>query len=174
MDANLAAGKFAGLDSEYFKRNRDAQYMNQYGVPYDEYTSLQKEQEDALNTAKDQDEADALSNIESITGFSYGALSPIAGQTKIQMYNTLAGDYKYTDPVDNTEKSTNGAGVITQYRDFISSGDSEKAQKLIEEIDARPGAEALGLLLRALQNRLVRIPAKANEDAIWGYDAIGQ
>jgi hypothetical protein len=170
MDANLAAGKFAGLDSEYFKRNRDTQYMNQYGVPYDEYTALQKEQEDALNTARDQDEADALSNIESITGFSYGALSPIAGQTKIQMYNTLANTYKYKDlNNDSAETSSNGAGIVAQYREYISSAQPDKAEELIASIDATPGAEALGLLLRALQNRLVTIPSKASENAIiWG------
>lgn len=169
MDANLAAGKFGSLDSDYFKRNRDNQYMAQYGMPYDEYTSVQKEQEDALNTARDQDEADALANIESITGFSYGALSPIAGQTKIQMYDTLASDYSYKDLNDDQEKSTNGAGIITEYRNLISSAKTEEAKKLIESIDATPGAEGLGLLLRALQNRLVTIPSKASENAIiWG------
>lgn len=173
MDANLSAGKFAGLDSEYFKRNRDTRYMNEYGVPYDEYTAIQKQQEDLLNTAKDQDEADALSNIERITGFSYGSLSPIAGQTKIQMYNTIAGDYAYKDLNNNSVVTdSNGAGIIDEYRKYISGAEPEKAQKLIDSIDATPGAEALALLLKALQNRLVRIPAKADEDAIWGYDAI--
>lgn len=169
MDPNLAAGKFSSLDSEYFKRNRDNTYMAKYGMPYDEYTALEKEQEDARNTAKDQDEADALANIESITGFSYGALSPISGQTKLQMYDTLASNYVYKDPTDDTEKSTNGAGIITRYRDLISNAQTEEAAKLIEEIDARPGAESLGLLLKALQNRLVTIPSKASENAIiWG------
>jgi hypothetical protein len=170
MDANLAAGKFAGLDSEYFKRNRDAEYMGQYGVPYDEYTALQKEKEDALNTAKDQDEADALSNIESITGFSYGALSPIAGQTKIQMYNTLAGNYSYKDlNNDSVLTSSNGAGVVAAYKDFIANAKTDEAQKLIDSIDTTPGAESLALLLKALQNRLVTIPSKASENAIiWG------
>ncbi len=169
MDANLAAGKFTSLDSEYFKRNRDSQYMQTYGVPYDEYTALEKERADALNTAKDQDEADALANIESITGFSYGALSPIAGQTKIQMYNTLADTYAYKDLNDNAEKSTNGAGVVAAYKAFIANAEPDKAKKIIDSIDATPGAESLALLLKALQNRLVTIPSKASENAIiWG------
>jgi hypothetical protein len=144
--------------------------MGQYGVPYDEYTALQKEKEDALNTAKDQDEADALSNIESITGFSYGALSPIAGQTKIQMYNTLAGNYSYKDlNNDSVLTSSNGAGVVAAYKDFIANAKTDEAQKLIDSIDTTPGAESLALLLKALQNRLVTIPSKASENAIiWG------
>jgi hypothetical protein len=172
MDPNLAAGKFSDLDSEYFKRNRNNEYIQQYGMPYDEYTSIEKEQRDMLKETTEQNELDALSNIESITGFSYNALAPIAGQTKLQMYDTMANNYTYTDPDDETEKSTNGAGIIAQYRNYISSSEPEKAQKLIQEIDARPGAEGLGLLLKALQNRLVKIPNKANEDAIWGYDAL--
>lgn len=169
MDANLAAGKFSSLDSEYFKRNRDNTYMAKYGMPYDEYTAVQKENKDRLDDLSDQDEADALSNIESITGFSYNALSPISGQTKLQMYDTLANNYAYKDLNDDTEKSTNGAGIIAQYRDFISSAQPEQAKKLIDSIDATPGAESLGLLLRALQNRLVTIPSKAQENAIiWG------
>jgi hypothetical protein len=173
MDANLAAGKFAGLDSEYSKRNRDVKYMNEYGVPYDEYTALQKEQEDRLNTAKDQAEADALLNIEDITGFSYGALSPISGQTKTQMSDTIDKRYTFTKPDDSTDYNDTGAAIIGLYRDYISKGDSDNAEKLIEEIDARPGAEAFALLLKALQNRLVTIPSKSDENAIWGYDSIG-
>jgi hypothetical protein len=170
MDANLAAGKFAGLDTEYFKRNRDAESIQEFGVPYDEYTALQKEQEDALNTARDQDEVDALSNIERITGFSYGALSPIAGQTKIQMYNTIAQDYNYKDLNNNSVvTSSNGAGIIDEYKKFIANAKTDEAQNLIDSIDTTPGAESLALLLKALQNRLVTIPSKASENAIiWG------
>jgi hypothetical protein len=175
MDPNLATGKFSNLDSEYFQRERDIKSVQDYGMPYDQIQSLRKEQEDALNTANDQDEADALSNIESITGFSYGALSPIAGQTKIQMYNTLAGDYSYKDLNNNSVvTSSNGAGIVDEYRKFISSAQPEKAQQLIASVDSTPGAEALALLLKALQNRLVKIPAKADEDAFFGYSTIGQ
>jgi hypothetical protein len=173
MDPNLAAGKFANLDSEYFQRNRDNQYMQKYGMPYDQYTSIAKEQKDMFKETTDQNELDALSNIESITGFSYNALAPIAGQTKLQMYDTMANNYTYKDPVDNVDKTTNGAGVIAEYRNLLANGKSEEAQKLMDEIDIA-GAEGLGLLLRALQNRLVTIPSKASENAfVWG-SPIGQ
>ena len=169
MDPNLAAGKFSSLDSEYFKRNRDNTYMAKYGMPYDEYTALEKEQEDALNSYNDRAEEEALINIEEATGFSYGALSPIAGQTKIQMNEILNKDFKFTSPADDVEYEDSGKKIIEYYRSFISKGQTEEAKKLIEEIDARPGAEGLGLLLRALQNRLVTIPSKASENAIiWG------
>ena len=148
MNPDLAAGKFANLDTSYYTQQRNAQSMAQYGVPYEQ-------RKDQLAAAAKEAKAvpgQWASAIENTTGFKASALSALTAQTPEQMYSTYAQTYKIIDPATNQEVAPNGQAVVQMMKDYLSSGDTDSANKLITSVSASQGQQNLARILAAMYN----------------------
>lgn len=153
MNPNLAAGKFAGLDSEYFKQQRDQQYISQYGVPYEQWTAEQtKAQKDYAALTKSQQEQ-YKSMVEQSTGFSSDRLKTSTNMTPAQMYTAVSQTYDYGG------KQVTGQDFINQANAYIANGDDQAAVDLIGELSSIPGSDALRRLMNVLLNFSLGKPA---------------
>ena len=142
MNPDLAAGKFAGLDTSYYTQQRDAQSMAQYGVPY-------AQRQDQLAAAAKEQKAipgQWASAIENTTGFKATALSSILGQTPEQIYSTYGQNYEFTDPATKTVKTANGQAIIEEMKKYMATGDEESALELSESL----GQQDLARVLNAM------------------------
>lgn len=165
MNPNLAVGKFAGLDAEYFPTYRNKQYMEKFGKTYDQYTF---EQELAENQSKlQQTEADkfAKSEIERYSGLAPEKLATASGQTIRQMYDALAKTYDL-----DGEKYT-GAGAVEEIRSLLDDGDTQGAVDFVKSMQSTAGGQDLALFLNALIKYYVVRPYQTELDLQEaGYD----
>jgi hypothetical protein len=163
MNPDLATSKFANLDYEYLKRTRDAQSINEYGVPYDEFKA---KQDDLLYGTSEkklalQDERVASAELDRVTGLGSKYLSATTGQTATQMYNILGKEFKFNNPQTKTEENTSGAFFAQQYSQYLRDGKSSEASTLLNSIPS--DKQDLKRLLLAIQSVFT---SKAGKSAI--------
>jgi hypothetical protein len=157
----LARGKFANLDETYYKQQRDANSMANYGMPYDEYKAQQDELDFGTRDKKitAADEAFAARELDRVTGIGSNYLSATTGQTAQQMYAITSQQFKYTDPDDNKEKATTGERMVEQYGVYIDEGNMDAANKLLNAVPA--DKQSLRRLMEALQSVKLQKMGKA-------------
>lgn len=158
MNPNLAIGKFAGLDAEYFPTYRNRDYMSKYGKTYDQYKF---EEEKAAQMAKEQEAGinkESKSQIESITGLSADKLATASGQTVSKMYEVLAKNYN----VDGQQYS--GSGTVQEIRDLLDSGNVQSAIDFVKTMQSTAGGQELSLLLNAMIKYYVVRPYQTEID----------
>jgi hypothetical protein len=161
MNPDLARGKFANLDETYYKQQRDANSMANYGMPYDEYKAQQDELDFGTRDKKitAADEAFAARELDRVTGIGSNYLSATTGQTAQQMYAITSQQFKYTDPDDNKEKATTGERMVEQYGVYIDEGNMDAANKLLNAVPA--DKQSLRRLMEALQSVKLQKMGKA-------------
>ena len=152
MNPDLAAGKFQGLDATYWKGKRDQQYMQQYGVPYDEYQATKKEYEDLTK--------DMPSPLETATGFASKSLAGVTGMTAKQLSDQLVQPIEFIDPASGNTLSGSGQDALEQMKAYISGAQPDQAKKIMDDIAGRPGAEGVAALLKAYYHMAVVAPTK--------------
>lgn len=164
MDPMLARGKFATAGQDYWQKQRDEEYMAMYGMPYEQY----KFEQDQLMTeqrgySKEQQEQ-AESYIESLTGLRTSTLSELTAQSPIQLYNVInTGQYEIPDPETGEVGVYNGAAVVDAVRESISAGDTENLRSILESVQMTPQGEAMALLIAALMRQYLVQPEKTLE-----------
>lgn len=144
MNPDLAAGKFAGLDNQYYTQMRDQQSMAQYGVPYAQYKDMQAEAAKAQKAIPGQ----WASAIESTTGYKSSAMSALTAQTPEQMYSTYSQNYTYKDPETEEEVVANGQALVDIMRNYLTSGETDLAMKLADSL----GEQDIARILNAMYN----------------------
>lgn len=170
MNPDLARSKFAGLDADYWKSKRDQQYVDVYGVPYDEYKAIQDEAaanlETRENRARATTERAAIAEVEALTGFKATSFGNLIGRTPTQVAQAAAQEAEFTDA--NDEKvMANGAWAIKRAKELIASDPENginQVDTMVREAEAsnKPDIAALlvalmsmsGYTIERLQNRI--------------------
>lgn len=158
MDPNLAAGKFSDLDNQFYTRQRDAEYLQQYGMPYEQYRTQLAEQT-ATNKRTEQATEKALAGtIEQTTGLSSKRLAETTGKTPAQIYGLLNKQFNVDGQIYN------GGGAVSELMKFIDAGDMDAAGELIKSFEATAGGYDIGLLLKAISKYYISNPYKMDVD----------
>lgn len=116
MNPQLAMGKFTGLDTQVFERNRDAQYLQQYGMSYDEYQNKRQ-------IGKQQAE-DVSRSIESMTGIPTSQLVQISGMDAPSLYGLISQQNIKL----STGQLVNADVLINEARNYLDKGGDEGRQ----------------------------------------------
>lgn len=170
MNPDLARSKFAGLDSEYWKSKRDQEYVNVYGVPYDEFKAIQDEAAANLETQQDRSrttkERAAIAEVESLTGFKATSFGNLIGRTPTQVAQAASEEAEFTD-ANGQKVIANGAWAIQRAKELIAAdpenGINQVNNMVIEaENSNKPDIAALlvalmsmsGYTIEKLQNRM--------------------
>jgi hypothetical protein len=164
MDPNLAAGKFANVGDDYWKKQRDQEYQALYGMGYEQYEFEQDRLSDITTGGSKEKIANATAQIENLTGLSIGTLTSAASQTPIQMVENMARTYRIPDPTNGNMVEANGAGIVEKIRKSIGSGNNQGLQNLYETLIASPGSEGMALLVAALVREYAGQPQKTLEE----------
>ena len=164
MDPNLAAGKFANVGDDYWKKQRDQEYQALYGMGYEQYEFEQDRLSDLTTGGSKEKIANATLQIENLTGLSIGTLTSAASQTPVQMVENMARVYRIPDPATGNMIEANGAGIVETIRKSIGSGNNQGLQNLYETLIASPGSEGMALLVAALVREYAGQPQKTLEE----------
>lgn len=160
MNPDLAASKFRGLDQSYWQDRRNQQYMEAYGVPYDEYMAQiqegERQQRQAQQATKYMEDQ-AESEVENISGFKASVLGNITGQTPSQVYATLVNPTTgaeravvYKNPATGQEVQQNAAGLVQTVRELINNDDREAIAQLMESLGQYENQQDMLRLIRAM------------------------
>jgi hypothetical protein len=137
MNPDLAAGKFSGLDETYFKRNRDRQYMKDYGQPYEQYMS-------GLNEGNKLYSADtnaAQMGIEKVAGFKASAIESLTGRNSVSLYNdVLRENIEFEE--DGQTVIKDGETITKDVLNLIANQEYDKVFNLGESMKAKNPAAA--------------------------------
>ena len=163
MDPNLAAGKFANINDDYWKKERDEEYMATYGKPYEQYKFEQDRLSDITAGGSKEKIAAATVKIEELTGLRATSLSEKTSQTPVQMVDNLSRMYRIPDPATGEMTEANGAGIVEILRETIGSGNNRGLQDIYETLMASPSSEGMALLIAALVEEYVGGPQKTLE-----------
>lgn len=149
MNPDLARGKFAGLDKRMFEEQRDLQYRQQYGIPYDQY---QFQQEQATGAARDAAKAQ-IAQIESATGIPISRIRDYSLMNDKTLYETInMQDVQYED--NNGEiVSVSAPQAIAQALSYMNPGgdmDVESLQNFIANIRLSEGQDNIARLIEAI------------------------
>ena len=182
MNPALAASKFSDLDTREYERQRDIQYMNTYGVPYQQYKDIQEESttmaEDYLRgterAAKLQEEQ-MIGDIESKTGYSASALKTATGRPAEWINKTLGtvigGQDETGRPITQL-----GSDMVKQAIDNLRSGDVEGALDLVDYVKnlETEGAADLAELINAILATSTKYGTKFQSDLLLAESVFGQ
>lgn len=164
MDPMLARGKFANIGQDYWQKERDEEYMARYGMPYEEYKFQQDQLMNEQRGYTKEQQEQAESYIESLTGLRTSTLSELTAQSPLQLYDVLSsGQYEIPDPETGETGVFTGAGVINAVRNSISSGDVDNLRVILESVQATPDGEGMALLVAALMRQYLVQPEKTLE-----------
>jgi hypothetical protein len=163
MDPNLAAGKFANINDDYWKKERDAEYQAEYGMPYEQYKFEQDRLSDITTGGSKEKIAEATVKIEELTGLRTTTLSEKTSQTPVQILENLSKMYQIPDPSTGELTEANGAGIVEILRESIGSGNNQGLQDIYESLMAAPGSEGMALLIAALVEEYVGGPQRTLE-----------
>jgi hypothetical protein len=137
MNPDLARGKFAGIDETYFKRNRDRQYMKDYGQPYEQYMSGLNEG-NKLYTA---DTNAAQMGIEKVAGFKASAIESLTGRNSVSLYNdVLRENIEFEE--DGQTVIKDGETITKDVLNLIANQEYDKVFNLGESMKAKNPAAA--------------------------------
>lgn len=157
MNPNLASGKFSGLDAEYFKQQRDEEYISQYGVPYEQWAAEQtKAQKDYAALTKSQQDQ-IKSTVEQGTGFSSSRLQASTNMTPAQMQAAMSTAYDY-----NGQQLT-GQDLINQVNSYVSQGQIDMAKSMLDDLKSDSTTQGIYRLINVLLNFSVAKPSNITD-----------
>ena len=160
MDPMLAAGKFASIGDDYWKKERDEEYQATYGKPYEQYEFEQNRLTDLASGGSKEKIANATAQLESLTGLRATTLSEAASQTPVQMIENMSRTYQIPDPMTGEMIEANGAGIVELIRNSVGSSNNQGLQNLYETLICSPGSEGMALLMGAIVREYVGQPQK--------------
>jgi hypothetical protein len=147
MNPGLARSKFADLDTREYERQRDAQYLQRYGVPYQQFEDIRKAEEEAVETeqagyqrSQKLVEDAAVKAVEEATGFSASVLKNISGRTPEYLYSKFVDADPFEIEIPNPETgqmelmSTTPAQALQAGIRILEQGDSERTKSFVNQI----------------------------------------
>jgi hypothetical protein len=146
MNPDLARGKFAGLDKRMFEEQRDIEYRQRFGVPYEQYKFAQEQ-----NTSAARDAAKSqIAQIEAATGSTIGQIRDYSRLNDQSLYSAInMQDVQFED--ENGEVvSTSAPQAISMALSYYEDGDGESITGLIGDIGQREGQQDLARLIEAI------------------------
>lgn len=158
MNPNLAIGKFAGLDAEYFPTLRNKEYMDKYGMSYDEYKFEEEKKATAEKDYQTKLDASIKGSVESSTGIALDKLKTASGKTAQQMADAFSKQF------DIDGETYNGTGAALEVRDRINSGDVNGAIDFVRAVQSTVGGQDLALILNAMLKYYVVSPYQTQLD----------
>lgn len=146
MNPDLARGKFAGLDKTFFEEQRNAQYMQQYGMPYEKYSWLESQNTSAARAAAQKQ----IAQIEASTGLNINQIRSQSGMNDSAMYNALnMKDVQYEDPNGDIQQ-VDAEDIIGNALQMYQDGDQEGLNEFVTQVGNVEGQADLANLIRAI------------------------
>lgn len=178
MNPALAASKFADLDTREYERARDAQYLANYGVPYQQYKDIQEEStaitEDYLRgqerAAKAGEEA-LDQSIQQRTGYSTSTLKTATGRPAEWIDATLNTSVDLPGEKGATIKAT-GDQALLKGINYLREGNVEQALNLAALVEEQN--PDLAELINAILASNVKYRAKAQDQLLFAPSIYGQ
>jgi hypothetical protein len=146
MNPDLARGKFAGLDKRMFEEQRDIQFRQRFGVPYEQYKF---EQDQAMGTAREAAKSQ-IAQIESATGNTISQIRSYSRLNDQSLYQAVnMPDVQFQDENGETV-STSATQAIETALSYYDAGDEDSIVKFIGDIKQRQGQEDVARLIEAI------------------------
>lgn len=146
MNPDLARGKFSGLDKRMFEEQRDVQYRQQYGVPYEQY---QFQQEQATSAAREAAKSQ-IAQIEASTGSTIGQIRDFSRLNDQALYNAVnMQDVQYEDESGGIV-STSAPQAIATALSYLDAGDQDSVVNFISNIRQSEGQDDVARLIEAI------------------------
>lgn len=130
-----ATDQFRNLDTEYAAMQRNQRYMEQTGMPYDEYVA-QLQERDRINKYQSSIANEAL---QAATGLRGNYITSVTARTPQQLQTALQSTVKYQDPKTQYEEgmASEGTGeeVIKMGKQYINDRDYQSAFDLATSLE---------------------------------------
>lgn len=146
-----ATDQFRDFDAEYAATQRNQRYLQDTGMPYDEYVA-QLQERDRINAYQESMANEAL---QKTTGIKGSYISSVTARTPQQLKAALDQDVVYKDPQMTYEGDTasqdTGENVIGLGKSYINKRDYQSAYDLANSLEEQGYPDAAYIIYAMLK-----------------------
>lgn len=136
QNPDWATSTFSNLDAEYASTLRDQRYLEETGLPYNEYVARYQESERANKI----EEEDAYQKLQTATGLKGTYVTGVTARTPQQLVkNGLNATVQYKIPGEDYEgdqvSESTGSEAINKAKKFINGRDYQNAYDMAQSLE---------------------------------------